>query len=150
MSNPGSEEETCLFASIKAKLATDKTWYSTRLAAIKGVTDHNKFMDQCKALGINVLIDVLNKPDWAGTARGAYSTGDGTKATDYLDKLEFMGQLVARYGAQKIDKSKLETADKVSGLNYIKYYEDDNEPDYWWETSAMACRKIRCLLQCRS
>jgi len=36
---PTSEEETCLFASIKAKLATDKKWYSTRLAAIKGVTE---------------------------------------------------------------------------------------------------------------
>jgi adenosylhomocysteinase len=39
ISKPTSEEETCLFASIKAKLATDKTWYSTRLAAIKGVTE---------------------------------------------------------------------------------------------------------------
>ncbi len=39
LNKPGSEEETCLFASIKAKLATDKTWYSTRLAAIKGVTE---------------------------------------------------------------------------------------------------------------
>src|SRR5450631_1488955 len=39
LNNPGSEEETCLFASIKAKLAVDKTWYSTRLAAIKGVTE---------------------------------------------------------------------------------------------------------------
>src|SRR5512140_103545 len=39
INNPGSEEETCLFASIKAKLATDKTWYSTRLAAITGVTE---------------------------------------------------------------------------------------------------------------
>ena len=39
LNNPGSEEETCLFAAIKAKLATDKTWYSTRLAAIKGVTE---------------------------------------------------------------------------------------------------------------
>jgi adenosylhomocysteinase len=39
LNNPGSEEETCLFASIKAKLATDKTWYSRRLAAIKGVTE---------------------------------------------------------------------------------------------------------------
>ncbi len=37
--NPGSEEEICLFNSIKAKLATDKTWYSTRLAAILGVTE---------------------------------------------------------------------------------------------------------------
>ncbi|MCG6933165.1 MAG: adenosylhomocysteinase [Gallionella sp.] len=39
LNNPGSEEETCLFAAIKAKLATDKTWYSTRLAAVKGVTE---------------------------------------------------------------------------------------------------------------
>src|SRR5450631_2174762 len=39
ISKPTSEEETCLFASIKAKLATDKTWYSKRLAAIKGVTE---------------------------------------------------------------------------------------------------------------
>ena len=39
LSKPGSEEETCLFASIKAKLAVDKKWYSTRLAAIKGVTE---------------------------------------------------------------------------------------------------------------
>jgi adenosylhomocysteinase len=39
LNNPGSEEETCLYASIKAKLAVDKKWYSTRLAAIKGVTE---------------------------------------------------------------------------------------------------------------
>ena len=103
--------------------------------------DHNKFMDQCKALGVNVLVDVLDKPDWAGTTRGAYSKGDGTKAADYLDKLEFMGQLVARYGSVKFDKSLLETTDKVSGLNYIKYYEDDNEPDYTWETPLWPAEK---------
>ncbi|HSQ78044.1 MAG TPA: adenosylhomocysteinase [Nitrospirota bacterium] len=39
ISKPTSEEETILFASIKAKLATDKTWYSTRLSKIKGVTE---------------------------------------------------------------------------------------------------------------
>ncbi|MBW8077429.1 MAG: adenosylhomocysteinase [Gallionella sp.] len=39
LNNPGSEEEICLFNSIKAKLAIDKTWYSVRLAAIKGVTE---------------------------------------------------------------------------------------------------------------
>ncbi len=39
LNNPGSEEETCLFASIRAKLAVDASWYSTRLAAIKGVTE---------------------------------------------------------------------------------------------------------------
>ena len=39
LANPGSEEERVLFAAIKAKLATDATWYSTRLAQIKGVTE---------------------------------------------------------------------------------------------------------------
>jgi len=39
IANPASEEETCLFAAIKAKLQQDPTWYSTRLAHIKGVTE---------------------------------------------------------------------------------------------------------------
>ena len=39
LDKPGSEEEEVLFAAIKAKLATDKSWYSTRLAQIKGVTE---------------------------------------------------------------------------------------------------------------
>ncbi|WP_227816061.1 adenosylhomocysteinase [Nitrogeniibacter aestuarii] len=39
IAKPTSEEETCLFAAIKAKLATDPTWYSTRLEQIKGVTE---------------------------------------------------------------------------------------------------------------
>ncbi len=39
LAKPGSEEETLLFAAIKAKLATDPTWYSTRIAQIKGVTE---------------------------------------------------------------------------------------------------------------
>ncbi len=39
LSAPTSEEERILFAAIKAKLAIDKTWYSTRLAQIKGVTE---------------------------------------------------------------------------------------------------------------
>ena len=39
LDKPDSEEATVLFASIKAKLKTDPTWYSTRLARIKGVTE---------------------------------------------------------------------------------------------------------------
>ncbi|MHB1331848.1 MAG: adenosylhomocysteinase [Sulfuriferula sp.] len=39
LDKPGSEEERVLFAAIKAKLAVDATWYSTRLAQIKGVTE---------------------------------------------------------------------------------------------------------------
>jgi len=39
LNNPGSEEEVCLFNSIKRYLAKDGSWYSKRLAEIKGVTE---------------------------------------------------------------------------------------------------------------
>lgn len=39
LDKPTSEEERVLFASIKAKIAQDPTWYSTRLACIQGVTE---------------------------------------------------------------------------------------------------------------
>jgi adenosylhomocysteinase len=39
IANPKSEEETCLFASIKAKLAVDPTWYERKARHIIGVTE---------------------------------------------------------------------------------------------------------------
>ncbi|KAB8040232.1 adenosylhomocysteinase [Janthinobacterium aquaticum] len=39
LANPGSEEEICLFNSIKQHLAVDPTWYSKRLPEILGVTE---------------------------------------------------------------------------------------------------------------
>ena len=39
LSDPASEEETVLFAAIKARLASEPGWYSTRLDRIKGVTE---------------------------------------------------------------------------------------------------------------
>lgn len=39
IAQPGNEEERVLFAAIKAQLARDPKWYSTRLAQIKGVTE---------------------------------------------------------------------------------------------------------------
>ena len=39
IAKPTSEEETCLFNAIKAKLAVDPTWYSRKSAQIIGVTE---------------------------------------------------------------------------------------------------------------
>jgi adenosylhomocysteinase len=39
LDRPTSEEETCLFAAIKAKLAVDASWYSRKSAQILGVTE---------------------------------------------------------------------------------------------------------------
>ncbi len=39
LDNPGSEEEVCLYNSIRARLEIERNWYSTRLANIQGVTE---------------------------------------------------------------------------------------------------------------
>jgi adenosylhomocysteinase len=39
LNHPGSEEETILFASIKATIAKNPKWYSTRLKHVKGVSE---------------------------------------------------------------------------------------------------------------
>ncbi len=39
IANPTSEEETCLFASIKETLKRDPKWYSKRIGHIRGVTE---------------------------------------------------------------------------------------------------------------
>ena len=39
LNNPGSDEEICLFNSIKRHLAVSSNWYSSRLAEIIGVTE---------------------------------------------------------------------------------------------------------------
>ncbi|HEX4879379.1 MAG TPA: adenosylhomocysteinase, partial [Limnobacter sp.] len=39
LANPGSEEEICLFESIKETLKKDPQWYSKRIVHIKGVTE---------------------------------------------------------------------------------------------------------------
>ena len=54
LANPDSEEAVCLFNSIKKKLATDPTWYSTRLAKIKGVTEET-------TTGVHRLYQMFNE-----------------------------------------------------------------------------------------
>jgi len=39
LDNPGGDEESALFAAIKSRLQADRTWYSRRLADIRGVTE---------------------------------------------------------------------------------------------------------------
>ncbi len=94
ISKPTSEEETVLFAAIKAKLATDPTWYSTRLAQIKGVTEetttgvHRLYQmherGELKFPGINVN-DSVTKSKFDNLYGCRESLVDGIKrATDVM------------------------------------------------------------------
>jgi len=94
LGKPASEEETILFASIKAKLAIDKTWYSKRLAAVKGVTEetttgvHRLYQmherGELKFPGINVN-DSVTKSKFDNLYGCRESLVDGVKrATDLM------------------------------------------------------------------
>ncbi|WMJ74093.1 hypothetical protein RCC89_13095 [Cytophagaceae bacterium ABcell3] len=53
----------------------------------------------------------------------------------YKEKASYMYQYAARYGNKKIDKSKLKLAEgqqPQTGLGLLKYYEDWNEQNQWW------------------
>ncbi len=56
LNHPTSEEETILFGAIKSKLAQDSTWYSTRLAQVKGVTEET-------TTGVHRLYQMFAKGD---------------------------------------------------------------------------------------
>ncbi len=94
LAKPGSEEETILFAAIKAKLAIDPTWYSVRLAQIKGVTEetttgvHRLYQmharGELKFPGINVN-DSVTKSKFDNLYGCRESLVDGIKrATDVM------------------------------------------------------------------
>jgi adenosylhomocysteinase len=94
LDQPGSEEETVLYAAIKAKLQQDSTWYSTRLAEIKGVTEetttgvHRLYQmherGELKIPGINVN-DSVTKSKFDNLYGCRESLVDGIKrATDVM------------------------------------------------------------------
>ena len=56
IAKPGSEEETSLFKSIKAKLAKDPTWYSRMAKDIKGVTEET-------TTGVHRLYEMAKKKE---------------------------------------------------------------------------------------
>ncbi len=54
LDNPTSEEEICLFNSIKKRLASHTNWYSRRLAEVKGVTEET-------TTGVHRLYQMFNE-----------------------------------------------------------------------------------------
>jgi adenosylhomocysteinase len=106
LAHPGSEEERVLFAAIKAKLAADAHWYSTRLAQIRGVTEetttgvHRLYQmharGELKFPGINVN-DSVTKSKFDNLYGCRESLVDGIKrATDVM--IAGKVALIAGYG----------------------------------------------------
>ncbi|MBY0426823.1 MAG: hypothetical protein K2Q22_14400, partial [Cytophagales bacterium] len=60
---------------------------------------------------------------------------DSENPFSYLEHASFLFQYAARYGSSKVSPERLRLAPnqtKRSGMNLIKYFENWNEPDRWW------------------
>jgi hypothetical protein len=91
---------------------------------------HDDFMRIYNESGVRVLPYIFIVPEYATSAgpdvkklRDAHPPKDPDMYRDAVF------QVVARYGSKKVDESKLETPDKVSGLNLIQAVEIWNEPN---------------------
>jgi hypothetical protein len=90
--------------------------------------DLDAFMEKYTNLGLAPVPLMLGAPKWASSrpeAERAYFY----PPKDPADYREFAFQIAARYGSKKIAESALQSGDKKSGLNLLKYFEIWNEPD---------------------
>ncbi len=101
-----------------------------------GWPDQDAYYSSLNQYGINILMCVQKGTSWiSGSDNIPYDNGDGSSEVNYRERSEYMAQAAARYG-QKNDHSSsdLESSDKKQGLDYVRYYEDFNEPNQYWST----------------
>ncbi len=105
--------------------------------------DFDAFYQQLKDAGIDV------SPCLQGSApyivdhdpnrshdKPVYKGGDATRPESYVAHASYLFQFAARYGATAVDEDllKLKADQPVrSGLDLVRYIENCNEPDKWWE-----------------
>ncbi len=85
--------------------------------------------------GINILVVPVDVPEWlAGSPELPVDNGDGTEPDHYRERAEYLAQMAARYGPTGGHSgTRLETPDQEQGLDYIRYFEDHNEPNQDWK-----------------
>ena len=86
----------------------------------------------CKQSSVNWLglADSDYKPILAGSGR------DPQVPASYVEHADHLYQFAARYGTTPVADAKLKLSDsepRLSGLGYVHYIEDWNEPDKWWK-----------------
>ncbi len=101
----------------------------------------DEYYRRLNELDINILVVPTGVPnyDYTGTGVTAWhpgtphlpvDNGDGSEPDHYRERAEFLAQMAARYGPTGgHTETRLETDDKVQGLDYVRYFEDANEPN---------------------
>lgn len=84
--------------------------------------------------GVNLVVVPMDPPLWVGSSiQLPIDNGTGEEPNHYRERAEYVAQMAARYGPTGgLSASRLETLDKVQGLDYVRYFEDHNEPNQDW------------------
>ncbi len=85
--------------------------------------------------GINIVVVPVEVPAWLQSSiHFPVDNGDGSEPNHYRETAEYFAQMSARYGPTGgLSSTRLETEDKVQGLDYIRYFESHNEPNQDWK-----------------
>src|SRR5579859_4068029 len=101
---------------------------------------HTSFIRACRGQGVQVDICVEQAVPWASsdhTPTGIPAdNGDGSEESHYRERAVYMAQIAARYGSTSHLPGEILSSDKLSGLGYVRYFEDFNEQDQWWRLPA--------------
>ncbi|HMA99348.1 MAG TPA: right-handed parallel beta-helix repeat-containing protein, partial [Spirochaetota bacterium] len=97
---------------------------------------NDAMLQSLDADGVNSLLCVEFGPDWLGGIGNKLrpcDSGMGSNENNYRERAEYLAQLAIRYGRKSDHPAgNIETSDKVQGLDLIRYIEDFNEQDQWW------------------
>lgn len=98
--------------------------------------DFDEFYKSVYDSGITILPCIQQGNNTESRENKPVSNGDDTlNPTSYKIHSNVLFNYVARYGSNTVDESKLNLTDGTeakTGLGYIKYYENWNEPDKTW------------------
>ncbi|RRA99164.1 glycosyl hydrolase [Larkinella rosea] len=110
---------------------------------LKTGVDFDVYYQKMKAAGITVFPCIQGTVPWLNGAPDKHSRhkpvakpgADPTNPASYAAHADLMFQFAARYGHTKVSDDQLKLAPnqpRKSGLGYLDYYENWNEPDGWW------------------
>ncbi len=127
------------------KYPNNKNAFNPSSAAGGNYWFFDDYYKKLKDAGIMVCPAVMGSVAWLNDANNFPSNNIPAKAglnrnlaQSYPEHADHMFQYAARYGSTKVDDNLLKLADnqpRKSGLNYLQYLENGNEPDRWWGTA---------------
>lgn len=127
------------------KYPNNKNGFNPSTAAGGNYWFFDDYYKKLKDAGIMVCPAVMGSVAWLNDANNFGSNNIPVKAglnrndpKSYPEHADHLFQFAARYGSTQVADKLLKLADnqkRLSGLNYLKYLENWNEPDRWWGTA---------------